>query len=82
MPIRTAVIRPVILLIAVFFSLAAAPSLAAEEVARVVGVQGSALIRTPGQAARVVQLDEVVFAGDSIATAGGAAGGSGTSGQY
>lgn len=72
MPIRTAATRPVVLWFAVFFSLAAVPSLAAEEVARVVGVQGSALIRTPGQAARVAQLGQVVFAGDSIATAGGA----------
>ena len=47
-------------------------ALAADEVARVVGVEGSALVRTPGEPSRVARVDEPVFAGDSIVTAKGA----------
>ena len=44
---------------------------AAPEVARVVGVEGAALVRSPGGTSRVVVLDGVIRSGDTLVTAAG-----------
>jgi hypothetical protein len=45
---------------------------AADEAARVVGVRGSALAHSPGEAPRALTFDAAIFAGDKIITAQGA----------
>ena len=58
--------------LALLLVLAASVGSAAEEVARVVGVEGSALVRTGSGEPRLVELDGVIRAGDTIVTATGA----------
>ena len=64
-------VGPRFTLLGVLIAVLASTAGAAPEVARVVGVEGAALVRSPGGTSRVVVLDGVIRSGDTVVTAAG-----------